>query len=61
MLYDERFDLQETPVGRHVVRAASGAAQILALDQLHDDGTHTAGFFKAVNVRDVGLGMPGRG
>ena len=29
--------------------------QIVALDQFHDEGTHAAGFFQPVDLRDVGM------
>ena len=33
--------------------ARNALRQILALDQLHDQGTHAAGLLKPVDVRDV--------
>jgi len=27
--------------------------QVVAVDEFHDEGAHTAGFFKAVDLRDV--------
>ena len=37
-------------------RAARDALrQILALDEFHDEGADAAGFFEAVDVRDVGM------
>ena len=43
-------------------RAARDALRkVLAFDQLHHEGTHTAGFFKAVDVRDVRMVQRGQG
>ena len=35
--------------------ARDALREILALDQFHDEGAHPGGFFKAVDVRNVGV------
>ena len=41
--------------------ARDALGEILALDQFHHKGTHTAGLFEAVNVRDVRMVQRGEG